>query len=252
MACDGRFMASLQNDTGSNRAFRWESDASFLDVGLSGSLPLDISADGRVIAGAVEGGDGELAFRWTDSTGASVLGDLPGGGTYSHADGVSGDGQVVVGYSRSSRGTEAFRWTEAGGMEGLGDLAGGGFGSAARAATYDGGMIVGTSVGPAGSTAMIWTVDSGMRSLEDLLTLDYGLDLGGWDLITAADVTPDGSTVIGRGRNPSGQTEAWMVSGLDLGVTGPIPGVPEPHTLAILGIGLVALGAGLGRRRHAA
>ena len=40
------------------------------------------------------------------------LGDLPGGGFLSGAEGVSADGKTVVGYSVSKSGTEAFKWNQ--------------------------------------------------------------------------------------------------------------------------------------------
>ena len=43
-----------------------------------------------------------------------------------------------------------------------------------------------------------------MQSLQDVLTDDYGLDLSGWQLLVATDVTPDGSTITGYENNPSG------------------------------------------------
>lgn len=48
-----------------------------------------------------------------------------------------------------------------------------------------------------------------MRSLQSVLETDYGLNLTGWDLQCAFDVTPDGSVIVGGGKNPSGQQEAF-------------------------------------------
>ena len=94
--------------------------------------------------------------------------------------------------------SEAFRWTAEEGMVGLGDLPGGDFASSARSASLGGAVIVGHStisaVGTQGSTdAFIWTSSGGMRSLRDLLVTDYGLDLTGWTLGGASDVSSDGT-----------------------------------------------------------
>jgi hypothetical protein len=59
------------------------------------------------------------------------------------------------------------------------------------------------------SPAFIWDPIHGIRSLQTVLT-DYGLDLTGWSLEIAYGVSDDGRTIVGRGQNPSGQTEAWI------------------------------------------
>jgi hypothetical protein len=48
-----------------------------------------------------------------------------------------------------------------------------------------------------------------MRSLENVLTSHYGLDLTGWELRYATGISDDGLTIVGGGRNPSGQLEGW-------------------------------------------
>ena len=65
------------------------------------------------------GVDSSEAFRWTTAGGMAGLGDLPGGGFGSQADGVSADGRVVVGFGTSAKGSEAFVWTAATGMRSL-------------------------------------------------------------------------------------------------------------------------------------
>jgi uncharacterized membrane protein len=124
---------------------------------------------------------------------------------------------------------EAFRWTEAEGMVGLGDLPPGDYGSSAYAVSGDGSIIVGTStVGTPIRTnpvetgiwtsiedwriarAFIWDQAHGMRNLQDVLINDYGLDLTGWTLTIARDISDDGRTIIGDGINPEGQSQAWI------------------------------------------
>ena len=253
---DGRFAAGWTGGTSSYRYHLEGTDVvQTTSLGpLSGSRsnnPTDISADGAAIVGVSTSGSYSQAFRWTESDGMVGLGELAGGNQYSMAYAVSGDGAVVVGTSVSSRGYEGFRWTESDGMQPLSGESSADMLRVAQATNYTGDIIVGNKAANDGG-AMIWTAEAGVRSLKELLTVDYNLDLDGWELASAQDITPDGTTIVGYGLNPDGQMEAWMISGLDLGVTGPIPGVAEPHTLAILGIGLVALGAGLGRRRQTA
>jgi hypothetical protein len=103
------------------------------------------------------------------------LGDLPGAGEYSIAQGVSADGTYVVGESQSTAsgtGTEAFVWDETRGMIGLGDLPGGLFMSTATAVTADGNTVVGSGevFRPTGSadvrrSPFIWTRGGSMLAM---------------------------------------------------------------------------------------
>jgi len=67
-----------------------------------------------------------------------------------------------------------------------------------------------------------------MRSLHAVLSNDYGLDLTGWTLSEARDISPDGRVIVGWGINPSGKQEAWIAS-LDTTV------IPEPLSMAFMG-----------------
>lgn len=225
-------------------AVRWES-GDLVDIGsLPGATPsfgnraLDVSADGSVIVGFGDASvaDAEFeAFRWENDV-MTPLGDLPGGEFFSGANAVSADGSVVVGSSKStddSEEVEAFRW-EDGLMVGLGDLAGGTFKSSALAASEDGSVVVGRGTTSVGNEAFFWDEQNGMRNLRQMLIDDFGLDLSGWVLTRASDITPDGRIITGDGMNPEGSFEAWIVT------------IPEPNTAMLL-LGATATAAG--RRR---
>ena len=64
----------------------------------------------------------------------------------------------------------------------------------------------------------------------------YGLDLTGWDLLSASAISADGRHLVGYGSNPDGFTEAWLVT------------IPEPGTGLLLVTGL--LGIAVRRRRR--
>ncbi|CAK9078657.1 PEP-CTERM sorting domain-containing protein [Durusdinium trenchii] len=203
--------------------------SSFVLAGFGGYFSSDahsVSADGTVVVGQGTSASGVEAFRWTSSGGMVGLGDLPGGNYYSLATGVSADGSVVVGRGFSALGEEAFRWTSGSGMVGLGDLPGGAVRSEASGVSGDGSIVVGHSYSALGSEAFLWDDANGMRSLKDVLTLEYGLDLTGWNLRGARGISADGRTIVGYGTNPNGFGEAWVAV------------VPEPSSFLLAGLGL--------------
>lgn len=69
----------------------------------------------------------------------------------------------------------------------------------------------------------------GMRSLMEILVSNLNLDLAGWTLSEALDISADGTTIVGRGVNPSGNTEAWIAV------------IPEPATGILLLIGFATM-----------
>jgi predicted hydrolase (HD superfamily) len=63
-----------------------------------------------------------------------------------------------------------------------------------------------------------------MRNLQNVLVSDYGLDLTGWTLEAATDISPNGRTIVGNGTNPNGDLEAWIAI------------IPGPATACIDGL----------------
>jgi uncharacterized membrane protein len=183
--------------------------------GADRCLAHDMSANGSRVAGHSLGGPPMpvQATLWTNSAPLG-LGDLPGGLFTSSAWGISPDGELVVGVGRPAAGNdEAFLWTADRGMIGLGLLPG--LTDSWAFGVSDNGVVVGRcfAIGSSLSTAFLWDKVNGMRSLQSVLTNDYGYgqQLVGWTLNAALDIASDGRTVVGEGRNPSGQVEAFLV-----------------------------------------
>jgi probable HAF family extracellular repeat protein len=230
-------------------------------VSADGSVVVGYSASANSLNQPWQGGplqndafSGFEAFVWTETAGMIGLGDLPGGYFDSSASAVSANGQVIVGTGTSAAGAEAFRWTSQTGMTGLGYLNSQAPGSAALSASGDGSIIVGQSIlrrelasEPIGGivpiyndiyAAFIWDAQHGMRNLQSVLATDYGLDLTGWKLTSAVDISDDGLVIAGNGINPLGQEEGWVVR---------LEAIPEPATLALFVLG--ACGVALSRKR---
>ena len=215
-SADGSVVVGESNQTGGDsEAFRWTQADGMVHLGfLAGSnysVALGVSADGSVVVGNSAGSIPQQAFRWTQADGMVGLGFLPGG-TTSSATAISADGLVVVGFGQTGASApEAFRWTQADGMVGLGYLSGA-TASFALAVSADGAVVVGYS----DSHAFFWTQADGIQSVADTLT-GNGVNLGAWELNDAQGVSADGTVIVGRGTDPSGDTEAWIAV-LDVGL----------------------------------
>lgn len=202
-------------ETLDGEAFLWEDGATARLGDLAGggfsSQAFAVSDDGTVVVGMGRSDEQfREAFRRTAADGMMGLGDLPGGDASSAAIDVSADGSVIVGWGSTSVGTAAVYWEEdvihpLGSLPGLPR-------SAAQAISADGSIIVGGSWRVAGTDNQVylWTEEDGMRSLYEILSVDYELDLTGWQLKAAHDISDDGRTIVGQGTNPQGDLEGWV------------------------------------------
>ena len=200
-----------------DEAFRWTDAGGIVGLGtLPGGIASrarGVSADGSIVVGDSAQNSVAEAFLWTEAGGMQGLGHLPGD-THSWAFDISADGSTAVGESNHPIGnisdSEAFRWTASSGMVGLGRLPGLQY-SYAYAVSGDGSVVVGSADNwvPETGDAFIWDETNGMRRLQDVLTA-AGLDLTGWRLQSAGDVSDDGNVVVGYGDNPAGRREGWI------------------------------------------
>lgn len=235
---------------------RWTSATG--PVGL-GDLPggafyteaFGVSADGSIVVGVSSSAAfSEEAFRWTSAGGIVGLGTLPGT-VRSEATGISGDGLTIVGNTNTgfpAHINEAFRWTSAGGMVGLG-IPAGFTDSRANAVSDDGSIVVGTLFDPIVEThAAVWDATNGWRELTDILT-SLGVNIGTWVLEGAQDITADGCTITGRGLEPNGDREPWVIDFFPINITPDPEPTPALGPLAFATLVLSLLGALILRSR---
>jgi len=168
----------------------------------------------------------DLGFRWDAANSLVPLPSLPQHSAH-YAYGISADGQIIVGAQRRRdavafqsggwigsievESVQAVKWIGSKEVVGLGDLPGGEVSSCAISASGDGRVIVGYGTTELGREAVIWQDDSGPINLRELL-IAQGMDLTGWKLREARDVSADGLVIVGNGINPEGTEEAWRVS----------------------------------------
>lgn len=85
-------------------------------------------------------------------------------------------------------------------------------------------------MGTTSDGVFVWDEAHGLRSLRSML----GITFSEWQTIGAEGISDDGTTLIGSGRRPSGDTEAWVTV------------LPEPSALGVLALG----GVWASRRRQ--
>lgn len=211
-SADGDVVVGQSRSVSGPEAFYWTASDGMVGLGdLPGgdftSLANDVTGNGSVVVGWSASTLSQEAFRWTKTDGMIGLGTLLGG-SYSVADAISLDGSTIVGRGDSINGIEeAFYWTASEGLVGLGDLPGGTFSSAAYGVTRNGDIIVGRGNSVAGSEAVVWGIDREIKSVAQLLT-EEGIDLNGWHLISALDISENG-VITGAATSPNG-SEAYI------------------------------------------
>jgi len=213
VSADGKVMVG----DGGQQAYRWTARGGMAGLGTlpgrSNSRAIAVSARGAVITGSsynLPSWEKEEAYIWTPAEGMRGLGFLPGGNK-SFPNALSADGSTIAGTSNSSHGFAAFRWTRKQGMIDLGKLPGTKM-THPGAISGDGSMIAGACyTDREHAVAFVWDAVHGMRSLQSVLETEYGLTLAVWTLENVAGMTPDGRTLVGWGRNPAGEREAFRV-----------------------------------------
>ena len=76
----------------------------------------------------------------------------------------------------------------------------------------DGSKVVGAAGAGSGQTeAFLWTAATGMRRLRDVLQ-EQGVDLSGWELSFASDISADGKTIVGSGSLSGQGNVGWVLT----------------------------------------
>jgi uncharacterized membrane protein len=139
-------------------------------------------------------------FVWTEETGTTALGRLPGAtptsfSTLSYPTAISADGSVVVGSAMNAEGGFVpFRWTRADGIEAIGEEEGG-----AVAVSADGSVVLGSH----GQEVFRWTRALGAATIVE--------PLDGDDAITPLALSADGATALGRSYRSDNTAERLFV-----------------------------------------
>ncbi|MFK7896818.1 MAG: hypothetical protein AB8G23_13330 [Myxococcota bacterium] len=214
---NGNVIGRYTNAGGSGNFFFNASTSTYTD--LTGIRAEAISATGARVVGrwnVTPANPVEQAIIWTESGGMTPLGALAPAGA-STARGISAAGRIVVGASESGNlpagQQEAFRWHPDLGMHTLDPIVGGASRQSLALASSDANSVVGTYIDGGATRAFIWTPVVGRMDMKEYLSTRHGLffQLVGWTLVEASHISADGTIIAGRGINPQGEEDSWIV-----------------------------------------
>lgn len=214
---DGSAVAGLLSriEDGTFRAARWTQDSGWENLGvLSGDYESSgnaMSGDGTVVAG-YSVGTFFTAVTWTKDTGLQALPNPFNTFSNTAVIAMAADGSAFVGEAQDlSDKSQAVVWNANGTSNVLANVTG--FDSGAAYGVSGDGSIVGGTVyidQIGGDTAAFWGADGTAYDLKAYLE-GVGIDLTGWTLLAVTEVSQNGVYLTGRGINPDGALEAFVV-----------------------------------------
>ena len=201
---------------GGAHAISWTETTGVIDLGSTvtdRSTRADaVSEDGSVIVGWQ---DSETGFRqaaiWTN--GVQQLIYFPTGERALAAAAISDDGVWVGGEGSSTNSFQAYRWSEATGLENLGPPLQSGWRGATTGVSGDGSIMVGfyRPQGPAlFGSGFIWTEALGVTDLNTYAE-SLGIDTQGVIMSLPLNISADGTTVVGAGRDANNQRVGFIL-----------------------------------------
>ncbi len=154
LSSDGTTVVGSSQQFGGD-AWRWTAATGRVDLGPApfGFQMLqanDVSGNGSIIVGSMQGQGGTAAWRWTQAT--SVQQVIGMGGTF--GPNISSDGSTIVGQS----GGGGARWTQATGTQPLGPVTGLPFGNGSTNVAYGVSANGSVIVGPASALYQVFPV----------------------------------------------------------------------------------------------
>ncbi|MCC6284640.1 MAG: hypothetical protein IT439_04955 [Phycisphaerales bacterium] len=218
-SADGRIVVGTDEFHSPSVAFRWtETDGMVrLDppAGTTGCGAFDTTPDGEITIGWCQNTVAGSIARWTQGAPPADLGGMPRGGLII-GNSISFDGSTIVGFGSVAPSYRFITYSTPEGLRIIETPPDWGDGRTLGYSTTTGGdLIVGEGATDGEDrVAVVWSEALGLVRLDELLTT-LGLDVAGWKLTYASDISSDGSAITGSGQAPgSTLTTGWIVTGL--------------------------------------
>lgn len=190
-------------------AFRWDAPNGPATQLTELLTAVAVSADGSTILGTAKNSQ---AVLWHGAGSVTLIPAQPGEAR-AYPMAITPDGTTAAVNSATAQlKFTPFIWSAADGPTLIGSLNGAGGQTFVRDLTNDGRLAVGTGNIGSVTHAFVWTEPLGIFDLADWLVANGITGLAGWKLNHAEAVSADGRVFVGRGTNPSGNPEGWVVT----------------------------------------